>query len=220
MPSLDRSLAVLLDLDGTLIDTIPFILASVRHAFGERERAPSEAEWIAGIGTPLRVQLAPYAEGPDDLEAIVARYRAYQREHHDAMTRAYAGAVEAVAQVKRAGHRVAIVTGKLVEPASRSLRHVGLAPYVDAVVGADSCPGHKPDPEPVLLALERVGRGPAEALFLGDSPHDVGAANAAGVASAAALWGACSREALLAAAPRHVLGDIGELPSLVERLAA
>jgi pyrophosphatase PpaX len=215
-----RTLAVLLDLDGTLIDTVPFILSSVQYAFEGRSRRPTEEEWIAGIGTPLRVQLAAYADGPEDLEALLARYRAYQRAHHDANTRAYEGAVDAVRRVHAAGHRLAVVTGKLAEPAERSLRHVGLSPYIETLVGADSCARHKPDPEPVQLALARLGAAPGEALFLGDAPVDIAAGAAAGVVTVAALWGACSREALVAARPGHVLADIRELPLLVERLAA
>lgn len=217
---IERPWAVLLDLDGTLIDTVPFILASVRHAFADREACPTDADWIAGIGTPLRVQLAEWSRGPDDLEALVARYRAHQREHHDRMTRAYAGAVEAVRQLKAAGHPVAVVTGKLSEPAARSLRHVGLAPYVDALVGADACALHKPDPAPVLLALERVGRAPCEALFVGDSTVDVAAGNAAGVVTVAATWGACTRDALAAAGAAHAIDDVAELPPLVRALCA
>lgn len=214
-----RPLAVLLDLDGTLVDTVPFILRSVAHAFEHRARRPTEAEWIAGIGQPLRVQLAPYTDGPADLEALLARYRAYQLEHHDRMTRAFPGAVEAVRALHAAGHPLAVVTGKLADTAGRALALVGLAPLVTAVVAADSCPRHKPDPEPVLLALSRLGRAPAEALFLGDSPVDVEAGNAAGVATVAALWGAASREALVAARPAHLLADVRELPALVARVA-
>jgi pyrophosphatase PpaX len=215
-----RPIAVLLDLDGTLVDTVPFILETVRHAFGGRSRCPTDAEWIAGIGTPLRVQLAAFTDGHEDLEAVVARYRAYQREHHDRMTRAYTGAVEAVSELKARGHPIAVVTGKLGEPAARTLGHVGLARFVDALVGSDSCPRHKPDPEPVRLALELVGRAPAEAVFVGDSPIDVQAGNAAGVTSVAATWGACTREALLAASPRHLLDHVAALPALVARLGA
>ena len=214
-----RPIAVLLDLDGTLVDTVPLILDSVRYAFHGRARRPTVDEWIAGIGIPLHVQLLPFTDGPDDLEAVVARYRVHQREHHDRMTRAYAGAVEAVQALKRRGHPIAVVTGKPGEPAARTLKHVGLASIVDAVVGSDSCSRHKPDPEPVLLALERIGRSPPDALFVGDSPVDVQAGNAAGVTSVAALWGACTREALLAASPRHLLEHVAALPSLVERLA-
>ncbi len=215
-----RPIAVLLDLDGTLVDTVPLILESMRYAFEGRARCPTDAEWIAGIGTPLRAQLVAFTEGPEELEAVVARYRSHQREHHDRMTRAYAGAVEAVRTVKERGHPVAIVTGKVAEVATWTLRHVGLSPYVDALVGSDSCPRHKPDPQPVLLALDRLGREPREAVFLGDSPVDVRAGNAAGVPSVGALWGACTREALLAASPAHLLEDVASLPELVARLSA
>lgn len=201
------------------MDTVPLILDSVRHAFQGRDRCPTDAEWIAGIGTPLRVQLVPFTDSPEDLEAVLDRYRAYQRQHHDRMTRAYDGALEAVRAVKQRGHPVAVVTGKLCEPAARTLDFVGLAPYVDTLIGSDSCPRHKPDPQPVLLALERLGRTPEEAFFLGDSPVDVQAGNAAGVTSVAALWGACTREALLAASPVHLLERVAALPSLVEHLS-
>jgi pyrophosphatase PpaX len=214
-----RPWAVLLDLDGTLVDTVPFILASVRHAFAGRARCPTDDEWIAGIGTPLRVQLQAFADGEDDLEALVARYRAHQREHHDRQTRAYPGAVDAVKALRARGHPIAIVTGKLAEGAQRALRHVGLDGDVDAVVGADACPEHKPHPRPVLLALDRLGRTPAEALFLGDSTVDVLAGNAAGVVSVAATWGACARDALAAAGPARFLDDIAALPALVAELS-
>ena len=90
----------------------------------------------------------------------------------------------------------------------------------DAVVGLDSCQRHKPDPEPVRLALDLLGYEPHEALFLGDSPHDIAAGNAAGVVTVAALWGPFPRPALEAAAPRHLIRHIAELPPLVNHLTA
>jgi pyrophosphatase PpaX len=212
-------MAVLLDMDGTILDTVSFILACVRHAFGGRERSPSDADWIAGIGTPLRVQLSPWIEGAEDMERVLDRYRTYQRDHHDAMTRPYPGAVQAVRTIRERGHPVAVVTGKLAAPARRSLVHVGMSELVDVVVGADSCARHKPDPEPVLLALRLLDRAPQQAVFVGDSPLDVTAGKAAGVLTVAALWGACTREALLAAAPDHLLEDVSALPELVHALA-
>jgi pyrophosphatase PpaX len=216
-----RPSAILLDLDGTVVDTVDFILASVRHAFEAHPLRPSDDEWLAGIGKPLRVQLREIVGDDAEVERLVLRYRAHQREHHDARTRAYAGAAAAVGALRAAGCAIGIVTSKLVEPAERTLRHVGLAAQVDVLVGADSCERHKPDPAPVLLALERLGRRPAEALFAGDSHHDVAAGRAAGVVTVGALWGATSpaaRASLVAARPDHLLAGIDELPGLVERL--
>src|SRR5512133_441444 len=195
-PTADRPIALLFDLDGTLVDTIELLLSSVRHAFAERAArrpgglAPSDAEWIAGIGTPLRAQLSAYARDDADLAALVDSYRAYQREHHDRLTRCYDGIVDVVRALKARGHPTAIVTSKADDIAHRTLAHVGLAPLMDVVVGVDATTRHKPDPEPVLFALDRLGGySPTEALFVGDSPHDVRAGNAAGVATVAALWG-------------------------------
>ena len=222
--SIDRPLAVLFDLDGTLVDTIQLLLESVHHAFRDRaaagRRVPTEAEWIAGIGTPLVAQLRPYVEDDEQLAALVAGYRAYQGEHHDRLTRCYDRVVEVVAALKRRGHPLGVVTSKSNEIARRTLEHVGLLGVMDVVVGADSTARHKPDPTPVLFALDQLGYAPGEAIFVGDSPHDVNAGNAAGVTTVAALWGPFDRATLDVARPGYVIGSITELPGLVGRLEA
>jgi pyrophosphatase PpaX len=123
-----------------------------------------------------------------------------------------------VSELARLGHPLAVVTAKLEEGAWRTLRHTRLDAAMGAVIGADSCARAKPDPEPVLLALSRLGRTPAEALFIGDSPHDLVAGRQAGVRTVAALWGACTAAVLQGAEPDHVLADITELPALVASL--
>ncbi len=211
-------IAVLFDLDGTLVDTVPFILAAVRHAFEGYGRSPSDAEWIAGIGTPLRAQLQSFARRPEDVEPLFERYRAYWLEHHDRETRCFPGALEAVEAIFRDGHPIGIVTAKIEQGAYRTLRHTGLLPFVKAVVGADSCANAKPHPEPVLLALTRLGYPPSNAVLVGDSPHDIVAAKAAGAIAVGALWGACGREALAAAGPDRFLASVADVPALVRSL--
>lgn len=218
-PHQARPIAVLLDLDGTLVDTVPFILAAVRHAFQGYGRCPTDAEWIAGIGTPLRDQLASFARRPDDVPALFDRYRAYWLQHHDAMTHLFPGAGEAVRALRAAGHPLAIITAKIEAGAERTLRHVGLRDQVDLVVAADTVARCKPDPMPVRHALERLGRTPAEAVMIGDSNHDLAAGRAAGTATAGVLWGAASRE-VLAPLADHLLDDPGQLVPLVARLQA
>jgi pyrophosphatase PpaX len=214
-----RKLAILFDLDGTLVDTVPFILEGVRHAFEGAPRCPTDAEWIAGIGTPLRTQLAEFATGPEDVERLFERYRAFWLAHHDGKTRAFPGAVEVVRALAEAGHPIGVVTAKIESGALRTLRHTGLLPFVipAAIIGADSCANAKPHPEPVLLALARLDRRPEEALLLGDSPHDLAAARAAGAVAVGATWGAATRDALAAIAD-HLLDDLRALPALVEDL--
>jgi pyrophosphatase PpaX len=212
-----RPLAVLFDLDGTLVDTVPFILAAVRHAFEGYGRCPTDAEWIAGIGTPLRAQLASFAREPGDVEQLFARYRVFWLEHHDRMTTLFPGAGEAVRALRAGGHPLAIITAKAEVGAERTLRHVGLWELVEVVVGADTVARSKPDPLPIRYALERLGYQPGEALMVGDSNHDLAAGRAAGTATAGVLWGAASRE-VLAPLADHLLADMAELVPLVARL--
>jgi len=211
-------LAILFDLDGTLVDTLELLLGSARHTFRDRPHRPTDAEWKAGIGTPLAEQLAPYAADPDELQRLVASYRAHQSEHLDRLTILYPGTADVMRTLHQRGHPLGIVTSKADAIAHRTLRHVGVDHLLDVVIGADATTRHKPDPEPVRVALERLGRAPADALFVGDSPHDVLSGNAAGVRTVAGLWGFFDRATLEAAGATYYLNDIGELPALVERV--
>lgn len=214
-----RPIAVLFDLDGTLIDSIGLLLASVNHAFdGFPGRRPTEAEWIAGIGTPLARQLREFADSDEQVAGLTHRYRTFQREAHDRLTTVYPGTLATLGALAAAGHPMGIVTSKSNEMMSRGIEYTGIAPYMMTAIGADSCATHKPDPFPVQLALRELGYDADEAVFVGDSPHDVNAGNSAGVVSVAALWGPFTRAQLQAANPRHYLENIAELPALVERV--
>ncbi|MEO6864068.1 MAG: HAD-IA family hydrolase [Gemmatimonadaceae bacterium] len=214
-----RPIAVLFDLDGTLIDSIGLLLASVRHAFeGFNGRAPTEQEWVAGIGTPLGKQLQAFCESDAQLEAVTLRYRTFQRAAHDRLTTAFPGTLEVLGSLAAAGHPMGIVTSKSNEMMDRALDLTGIAPYMTSTIGCDSCSLHKPDPFPVRMALGELGYDAGEAVFVGDSPHDINSGNSAGVVSIAALWGPFTRDQLQIANPDHYLTDISELPALVERI--
>lgn len=217
----DRRYAVLFDLDGTLIDSIGLLLASVKHTFAEREGGgPTEEEWIAGIGTPLAEQLRPFVDSEDDAASLVSRYRAFQRQHHDRLTTAYDGVLETLEQLYNWGHPMGVVTSKSNEMMERGLRHTDLDGYMQTMIGCDSCTIHKPDPFPVRMALEELGYKPHEAVFVGDSPHDISSGNAAGVTTIAALWGPFTRHQLAPYKPTLFLNRITELPGMVQRLQA
>ena len=210
-----RPPAILFDLDGTLIDSIELILSSARYAFQKLEReCPSDAEWLTGVGIPLFTMFGRYARDDADRAALIAAYREYQMEHHDRLIRCYDDVIDTVVELRRRGHELAIVTSKSEYLALRALNHVGLARHVDTIVGCDASTRHKPDPEPVRIALHRLGYAPTDAIFVGDSIHDILAGNGAGVRSAAALWGPFTRPDLEPGNPSSWLERISDLLDL------
>ena len=214
-----RPYAVLFDLDGTLVDSIALLLASMRHTFQGRNRQPSDAEWIEGIGTPLPKQLTPYVESDEDRERLVNRYRTFQLENHDRLMARYEGVIDTLALLYQRGHPMAIVTSKGNAMMERGLKFIGADDYIEVAIGYDSVHIHKPDPYPVKAALEKLEYGANEAVFVGDSPHDIDSGNAAGVVTIAALWGFFTRSQLEPHNPTHFLDDIKHLPALIDRIS-
>jgi len=213
------SRVVLFDLDGTLIDSIPLILSSMKHAFEGHPNAPPVGEWVALIGTPLDAMIRRWAGDEADVERVKERYKQHQWANHDAMVRAFPGVPEMLDALGARGARMAVVTSKLEPSARRSLDFLGLADHFECVVGLEATEKHKPDPAPVRYALERLGARPEEAAFVGDSPHDVIAGNAAGVATVATLWGPFSREELARAGPRGWAERPGDVMGVLAELA-
>jgi len=195
---------VLFDLDGTLIDSIRLILDSYHHTMATHGLPPrSDAEWLAGVGTPLWVQLKEWADDPERMELLIATYREYNIRNHDTMVSAYPGVVDMVRAVRRAGKRTGLVTSKNRMGALRGLRRVGLEEDIDVIVAADDVTNPKPDPEPIQLALTRLGESPELAIYVGDSVHDMEAGRAAGIATGAVLWGPFARPHLAPSQPTH-----------------
>ncbi len=219
MTAASRPLAVLFDLDGTIIDSIGLLLACMNHTFEGRDPRPTEAEWIAGLGTPLPEQMTPFITSEEDRQQLIQRYRDFQHEHHDRLMATYPGVAETLADLKDRGHPMGVVTSKGNAMMDRGLRYIGADKYMRVAIGFDSCSIHKPDPFPVLLAVGKLGYTPSDSVFVGDSPHDIKAGNAAGVTTVAALWGPFAREMLEPYKPSYFLDDISGLPALLDRIA-
>jgi pyrophosphatase PpaX len=215
-----RPFAVLFDLDGTLIDSIALLLASMKHTFQGRSRKPTDDEWIEGLGTPLPKQLTPYVESDEDRERLVNRYRTFQHENHDRLMSQYAGVIDTIALLYQRGHPLGVVTSKGNMMMERGLKFIGADDYIEVAIGYDSVHIHKPDPFPVRAALEKLEYQASEAVFVGDSPHDIKSGNDAGVITIAALWGPFRRDQLEPCNPTYFLDDIKDLPPLLDRIAA
>ena len=208
--------AVLFDLDGTLLDSIELILASYRHTFAAFGRsALPEEHWRRGIGRPLEATFGEVADSLAERDAMILAYREHNIAHHEAMAAPYPGARDAVLALRDAGVRLGLVTSKRRIGAERGLRLLRLDGTFHVVIGADDTERHKPDPEPVLLAMSRLGCDAPEVLFVGDSTHDLNAGRRAGVATAAATWGPFPLPELTACEPTHSFASFPELLAML-----
>jgi pyrophosphatase PpaX len=177
-------------------------------------------EWVALIGTPLDAMIRRWGGDEADVTRLKERYKEHQRANHDGMVKAFPGVPDLLDALSAHGVRMAVVTSKLEPSARRSLEFLGLARHFEAVVGLESTVRHKPDPEPVRFALAALYAAAGDAAFVGDSPHDVRAGNAAGVATVATLWGPFTRDDLAPARPRAWAAKVSDLLPVLESIGA
>ncbi len=207
---------VLFDLDGTLIDSVRLILDSYHHTLATHGLPPrTDEEWLAGVGTPLTAQFAAWRDDPETLKALIATYREYNLTHHDRMVTVYPGVVDVVCALKEDGISTGLVTSKNRAGAVRGLTLAQLEAMMDVLVCADEVENPKPHPEPVEKAVRLLSADPQATVYVGDSVHDMLAGRAAGVRTAAALWGPFGRSHLEGAQPDYWLERPEELLTLV-----
>ena len=207
---------VLFDLDGTLIDSVRLILDSYHHTLAAHGLPPrSDEEWLEGVGTPLTAQFGALQDTAGMLDVLIATYREYNLKHHDSMVTVYPGVLEAVREIKAVGIQTGLVTSKNRPGALRGLKLVGLEALMDVLVCADEVTNPKPHPEPVEKAVALLGADPAGTVYVGDSIHDMHSGRAAGVKTAAALWGPFGRNYLESASPDYWLERPGDLVALL-----
>ena len=179
---------VLFDLDGTVVDSGGIILASMRHATREvLGRDFGDAELMQAVGGPgLEAQMAVFA--PERVDELVRVYRDHNEPLHEELE-ACAGMEDVLLRLHAEGRRLGVVTAKRRATVELAFARVPLAHLFETIVGGDETEKHKPDPEPLLLAAERMHASPAETAYVGDSPFDIRAAKAAGMYAIAVTWG-------------------------------
>jgi len=217
-PRPPRPEAVVFDLDGTLVDSLPGIAASTREtveAFLGRvpERLGDEAVTrMVGEGARILLTRAFAAEGAPLPEGALERWRSAYDRLAPTHTRPMPGATRLLDALRDAGVAVGLCTNKPHEATLKLLEALSWRARFDAVRGAGSTPADKPDPRHLLAVLEALGTGPSAAWFIGDSPTDAEAGVAAGVHTVLLAHG-YSRQ------PVHTLPAKAHLPDL-PRLAA
>ncbi len=211
-----RYRVVLFDLDGTLIDSGPIIMASMRHAsVTVLGREPDEVAVRAAIGGPGLISQMRDLD-PDRIDELVDAYRAHNEPLH-AELETFDGIPELLRGLVDRGHQLGIVTAKRRTTVQLAFdRFPFLAELTDVLVGAEDTERHKPDPDPVLEALRQLGASAADAVYIGDSPFDIRAGKSARAGAIAVGWGGIhSGERLLAEEPDALVQRPEEIFALV-----
>ena len=205
---------VLLDLDGTLIDSYPGILASCLAALRALGHEPDETLDIRRfIGPPLEdmMQILLRLYGDDRVDEAVAAYRQHYGETGYLGSVPYPGIGQSLEEMKRGGLRIYLATSKRMVFASRILDHLKFATDFDGIYG--SVPGGALDHKPELLAhvLSRHSLSPSHSLMVGDRRHDISGAHAVGMRGLGVLWGYGSRDELETAGADQLVASPADL---------
>ena len=210
---------VLFDLDGTLLDTYELISASFHHCMVDvlgEDRSMDIFDSM--LGQPLAVQLAAYESDPAVVEALLASYRAHNAQAQYELLHGFEGMSEALQVLRDEGYALGVATAKLHDPAASNLKIAGILDMFDCIVGADNVARSKPEPDSVLEGARQLGLDPAACAYVGDSPFDILAGNAAGSPTIAVHWGQHPLERLLAAGPTLECHTPADLPEVVRSL--
>ena len=212
---------MLLDLDGTLIDTVPDLadaLNRLMHARGLTGFTQAETAAMVGDGVAKLVERACAARGFQAQAADVAVFTADYAAHTAAASRPFPGVADTLRLLAAEGWRLAVCTNKPEQPARTLLCAFGLNELICAVGGGDSFPVRKPDPRHLLATLEAAGGTPARAVMVGDHANDVAAATGAGLPCIFAAWG--YGPPAMAAGAAATAAAFTEVPALARSLLA
>lgn len=218
---------VVFDLDGTLIDTAPDLIASVNHTIESLHLAPlafEELNYIIGNGAKAMIErscaLRDHALDPDAMPALLERFITFYGQGMPGDSKPYPGLVAAMERLQAAGYKLAVCTNKTEQLALNLLRKLDLERHFAAITGGNTFPVRKPDAEHILGTIRLADGDPKRSIMIGDSINDILAARNAGIPSIAVPFGYSDVD-VATLDPNHVISHFDELtPELVERLLA
>lgn len=219
-PGRRRFDAAIVDLDGTMVDTVGDFEVALGLVLADLGWPPVGRDFIThtvGKGSEhlVRRMLAEVGAPESLYDAAWARYQHHYLAINGRHSNVYPGVVEGLQALKAHGLRLACLTNKPTGFARPLLQAKALAGYFDAIFGGDAFAHRKPDPRPLLLTCQALGVEPAAALMVGDSSNDAAAARAAGCAVVLVGYGYNHGEPVAAAGADAVIGRLDELPALL-----
>ena len=210
---------VLFDFDGTVMDTNEVILKSWQHTFRTLENREEKQEiLVSTFGEPLETTMKKFF--PDvPVDEAVEIYRSYHYDNFGELIRLFPGMKELLAKVKAGGCKTGLVTSRLFKTTMQGLEHYEIKDYFDAIVTAEDTDRHKPDPQPINVALQKLGSAPETSIMLGDTGFDLMCAKNAGVRSVLVAWSLAldrsAAEDMGDAAPDYVITEPEELLEII-----
>lgn len=208
---------VLFDFDGTVMNTNQVIIQSWQHTFRTLENREEKLEnIIRTFGEPLELTMRNlFPEVP--VEHAIETYRSYHYDNFGELINVFPGMEELIRQLKKKKYKLGLVTSRLKNTTMQGLEKYGLAQYFDAVVTADDTTKHKPDPEPVNIALEKLESQPEHSIMVGDTVFDIGCARNAGVTSVLVGWAVAVTEEQKKSphGPDHIIEKAEDLLELI-----
>ena len=179
---------ILFDFDGTIMDTNGLIINSWQHTFRTIEGSERpEREIIATLGEPLALSMKNLLPNVS-IEYAIELYRNYQHGNFSDEISVYQGMVNDIKNLNHMGYKMGIVTSRMTNTTIQGLDKFGLTECFEAIVTCDHTTKHKPDPEPVYIALDKLSSKPYESLMIGDTKFDILCAKNAGVDSVLVDW--------------------------------
>lgn len=205
---------VLFDLDGTLIDTNDLIITSYLHTLDQYFPNQFKREDVLPFMGPSLHEVFEKLN-PEKTEEMIHTYRTFNKSNHDLLVKEFEGVYDTVKLLKEKGYKLAVVTTKKLDVAQMGLKVSNLEPFFEVVVAIDHVNKIKPDPEPILKALEHLNSRPGEALMVGDNYHDILGGQNAGTKTAGVAWSLKGRETLEQYKPDYMLEKMPELLTIL-----
>jgi phosphoglycolate phosphatase len=217
---MERTSLIIFDLDGTLVDSRDAILSSIRHALNDVGLASLDFDETRAVQQDLASTLREACQNSanviseNQIQSFIRSYRAHHSKEPHRTMRVYDGVIDSLAELSKKCD-LAVATTKHSPQARHIVETLNLSHFFSVIQGTDPGMRYKPEPDILHAVLQLRGANAYEAAYVGDSPHDMMAAHAAGMRAVGAVYGFAGQRALAESSPHHWVSDPRELKSLL-----